>query len=279
MAGNGGHLAELMRAEGELLSSHDTHEMIGGRLGISPDVVRIYCNHLVQRSRLGGCTHAQPGHGKSEQQPSWDSWFAQQHQHHGQQYPAQQQRYGYQQPYGQQAYPGPGSGYSSGTQPRRGRRKGHWLRNTLAGIGAMFVAGLAIGTVASHHSRTSAAPSASTLAASPAASRGAASPASSNGNSAAADACTSRPDASGDIYVRTIEPGEAPQAQELGGEWGWDYSTGKCLTSVQFMIAGAPQGAGTCTQVGYVADNPGYDANAASAPPLQELAAETGPAC
>jgi hypothetical protein len=76
-----------------------------------------------------------------------------------------------------------------------------------------------------------------------------------------------------------VTPGISPQAQELGGEWTWDYSLNKCLTSVQMMIATAPQTAGNCTQVGYVADNPGYDVNAASAPPLEDVVAETGPAC
>jgi hypothetical protein len=92
-------------------------------------------------------------------------------------------------------------------------------------------------------------------------------------------ACDARGFASGDIYVRIITPGLAPVAQELGGEWVWDVATGKCLTSVQMTIATAPQTAGNCTQVGYVADNPGYDVNAATAPPLKDVADESGPAC
>jgi hypothetical protein len=76
-----------------------------------------------------------------------------------------------------------------------------------------------------------------------------------------------------------IQPGISPQAQELGGEWNWDYITDKCLTSVQFMIAAAPHTPGTCTQVGYVADNPGYNVNATSAPALKNVVAQTGPAC
>jgi hypothetical protein len=92
-------------------------------------------------------------------------------------------------------------------------------------------------------------------------------------------ACGNRPDASGDIYVRMIQPGISPQAQELGGEWSWDYTTNKYLTSVQLMIATAPHTPGTCTQVGYVADNPGYNVNAASALPLKNVVAQTGPAC
>jgi hypothetical protein len=103
--------------------------------------------------------------------------------------------------------------------------------------------------------------------------------ASSRAVSAAENACDSRPDASGDMYVRIIAPGVPPQAQELGGEWRWDSATGKCLTSVQLMIATAPMSSGDCTQVGYVADNPGYDVNAVSAPPLKHVVAQKGPAC
>jgi hypothetical protein len=76
-----------------------------------------------------------------------------------------------------------------------------------------------------------------------------------------------------------ITPGLPAQTQELGGEWGWDYTTNKCLTSVQFMVATADLAAGNCTQVGYVADNPGYDLNATPARPLKNVAAEAGPAC
>jgi hypothetical protein len=76
-----------------------------------------------------------------------------------------------------------------------------------------------------------------------------------------------------------ITPGVPPQAQELGGEWRWDNATNKCLTSVQLIIATAPLSAGNCTQVGYVADNPGYDPNANVAAPLKHVAAQAGPAC
>lgn len=95
----------------------------------------------------------------------------------------------------------------------------------------------------------------------------------------AADTCDNRPLASGDIYVRMITPGVLTQAQELGGEWRWDNTTNKCLTSVQMMIATAPLTAGSCTQVGYVSDNPGYDPNATPAKPLKHVAAQAGPAC
>jgi hypothetical protein len=95
----------------------------------------------------------------------------------------------------------------------------------------------------------------------------------------ASDACYRRKPASGDIYVRMTVPGLAAQAQELGGEWTWDSTLRKCLTSVQMIIATAPTEAGNCTQAGYVADNPGYDPNATPARRLQNVAAQAGPAC
>ena len=91
--------------------------------------------------------------------------------------------------------------------------------------------------------------------------------------------CDDRKNASGDIYVRMKTRGTATVAQELGGEWRWDYSTGKCLTSVQLMIATAPQVPGSCTWVGYVADNRGYHVNATPARPLRNVAASSGSAC
>jgi hypothetical protein len=109
----------------------------------------------------------------------------------------------------------------------------------------------------------------------------AASPASaaSKAIAAAEEACEKRGFSSGDVYLRMTQPGEAPVAQQLGGEWEWDYITDKCLTAVQWDIATAPRSAGNCTQVGYVADNPGYDVNATVAPPLMHVVAQAGPAC
>ena len=173
------------------------------------------------------------------------------------------------QPYGQQAVP------PSGSQS--------WLRRhkvlaVLGGIlGLWVLAGIA--TAALSGGGHPAAPAATQLATTKATARPKVSHAPKARTRSAQDACEARPLASGDIYVRMITPGEAPIAQELGGEWGWDYTTDKCLTSVQFIIATAPQTSGNCTQVGYVADNPGYDPNATPAAPLAELAAESGPAC
>jgi hypothetical protein len=95
----------------------------------------------------------------------------------------------------------------------------------------------------------------------------------------AAEACGNRPSASGNIYVRTIAPGMLPEVQELTGGWGWDSTTNKCVTSLQYAIANAPQATGYCTQVAYVADNPGFHAHGASAPRLKHVVAQTGPGC
>ena len=103
--------------------------------------------------------------------------------------------------------------------------------------------------------------------------------ASANTTEAAEDTCITRPSASGDIYVRTITPGASPHTRRLGGTWGWDRATSKCLTSVQWAVATASQKTGNCTQVGYVANNPGYDLNATTAPALAHVAGQAGPAC
>ena len=116
LSGDGGHLADMMRAEAELLSSHDTHQVIAGRLGISLDMVQIWCKHLVQRSRLGRCTHVQHADGKSEQRTS--DWFGQQNQshHQGPEYsPTQQQPT--RQPHGKQPRQPSFTPYSQEPQP------------------------------------------------------------------------------------------------------------------------------------------------------------------
>jgi hypothetical protein len=100
-----------------------------------------------------------------------------------------------------------------------------------------------------------------------------------SGITQAEKACPRRSVASGGIYVRMVRQGASAHAKRLAAEWGWDYSAGKCLTSMQMAIATAPQSAGDCTQVGYVTRNRAYDAKARSASPLPHVAAEAGPAC
>jgi len=146
----------------------------------------------------------------------------------------------------------------------------HRLLNVLAGTG--IVACLAACGSPATSSSTPTAPSSS-------ASQVSTSAAPAKALAKAEDACGKRPLASGDIYVRMIQPGQAPVAQELGGEWEWNAALGKCLTSVQMIIATAPRIAGTCTQVGYIADNPGYNPDADVAAPLKHVAAQVGPAC
>jgi hypothetical protein len=140
-----------------------------------------------------------------------------------------------------------------------------WLRT-----GATFAGVLLLGGCAGGGSAGGASPSSSVR---PTAS------ASSRSISDAENSCDKRGFASGDIYVRMITPGLSPQAQELGGEWTWNATLQKCETSVQMTISTAPLTTGNCTQVGYVADNPGYDPNATPAAPLKSVAAQAGPAC
>jgi hypothetical protein len=92
-------------------------------------------------------------------------------------------------------------------------------------------------------------------------------------------ACAERPPGSGRIYVRTVTPGGSPQVKRLSGDRRWDSASGQCLTSLQLALAAAVPGAGHCTQVGYVIDNPGYDLKATPARPLAHVAAHAGSAC
>ena len=91
-------------------------------------------------------------------------------------------------------------------------------------------------------------------------------------------ACERRP-ASGDILLRMLVPTLGWQAQRLGGEWSWNATLRKCLTSAEMMIATAPTEAGNCTQVAYASTNPGYNPDATPAPPLKKVIAQAGPGC
>ncbi len=244
------------------------------------------------------------------EQPPWNPYG----QHEPNQWQGQppfrsQQPYGQQQPFPDRPpYQGtpygqpyqPGQLHSQQTWPTAGHRRRSprksWPRRhkVLTGLGVLVALIIIGGIATAAGGRNQASPSAPAVAETSAAASATSSPTAKTIRSpavsaasshkrktiqAAADACDNRPDASGDVYVRMIVPGLSPQAQELGGEWRWDYSINKCLTSVQLTIATAPHSAGTCTQVGYVADNPGYYVNAASAPPLENVVAQTGPSC
>lgn len=189
---------------------------------------------------------------------------------------------------------GPQRGYMPppGQGPRKSWPRRHKVLTALVGVTGFFIVLGAAGAAASgggHQAAPAAAPATTAAAAQQATTKAAATPTASARPKVsrapkarirdAEDACYARSMASGDIYVRMIVPGLAPVAQELGGEWVWDVSTGKCLTSAQMAIATAPQVPGNCTQVGYAADNPGYDPNATPAAPLEKVTAESGPAC
>jgi hypothetical protein len=167
---------------------------------------------------------------------------------------------------------GPPSGYATpqAPPPRRAPRKRLRKRNAVL---LAIAAGLLIGIIASAVNGNS--KPAKSLATD--ASSATTTPASATAK--AEDACQKRPPDSGDIYVRMLSTGGSPRAQRLGGGWAWNHVSNKCLTSVQMVLATAPQSVGNCTQVGYVADNPGYDPNASPAAPLAHVTARVGPAC
>ena len=91
--------------------------------------------------------------------------------------------------------------------------------------------------------------------------------------------CEGRPDASGDILVRVTTNGQPAVTQQLGGAWTWNTRTHRCDTPVQAVLSTASGNAGSCTQVAYVATNPGYRMSAAPAPPLRKIVATKGRAC
>src|SRR5579862_2975923 len=160
--------------------------------------------------------------------------------------------------------------------PRSARRKPPRRRDViLAAIAVLFV----IGVIANALGGGKHANTAVNAATATATSSHPASSASPNATVKAEAVCERRGLASGDIYVRRLSPGTQWRARERGGEWVWNASLGKCLTSVQMAIATAPLSAGNCTQVGYKGDNPGYDPNATVAAPLMRIVAQAGPAC
>jgi hypothetical protein len=184
-------------------------------------------------------------------------------------------------PAGQQGAPPPGYTPMQAPPPRRPHRKPPKKRNVvLLSVAGLFVVGVIAAAVNSggKPAKTLAATASSSAAARASSSAAARASAAAVASSKAVAACAKRPPASGDILVRTVTPGGSPQARQLGDKWAWDRASSKCLTSVQMVLATAPSGAGNCTQVGYVADNPGYDPNATAAP-LPHVAAHAGPAC
>lgn len=217
--------------------------------------------------RQGGYHREQP----QGQQPPWDSYPPTGHPPSG--YP----------PRGQRGAPPSGYGIPQVPPRRRAPRKRSRKLNAFllfcAGIFVIGVIASALGNGNGNSPKSAAAVVSSGHSAKASSRSGSQASAASKAIAAAEKACQKRGFSSGDIYLRMIQPGEAPVAQQLGGEWEWDNTTDKCLTAVQWDIATAPRSAGSCTQVGYVTDNPGYDANATVAPPLTHVVAQAGPAC
>ena len=193
-------------------------------------------------------------------------------------------------PMGQRGTPATGPAVPQMPPRRRIIRKEAHARNlTLLAIAAVLLIGGIAGVLGGKQANTAAtAPTPTTAVSHTAQPSSAAKPksfptpkssATPNATAKAEAACDKRGFASGDIYVRMLSPGIQWTAQQLGGEWIWNDSLDKCLTSVQLMIATAPLSAGNCSQVGYVANNPGYNPNATVAAPLTHVAAQAGPAC
>lgn len=77
-----------------------------------------------------------------------------------------------------------------------------------------------------------------------------------------------------DYIIRTVWPPLAPSADEIGNT---DYAT--CTSSLGDFDATAGQAAGECTTIALASDNPGYNVNAAPAPPLNDVIESAGPGC
>lgn len=77
-----------------------------------------------------------------------------------------------------------------------------------------------------------------------------------------------------DYIVRTVEPGSAPQAQEIG-----NVDLANCASALSDFAATAGQAAGECTTIALASQNPGYNADASPAPPLRHVIQAAGPGC
>jgi hypothetical protein len=77
-----------------------------------------------------------------------------------------------------------------------------------------------------------------------------------------------------DVYVWYKVPGTQDSAQELG-----EADLANCTTTVENIVSTAPTGAGYCTQIGWVDQNSGYNANADVASPIPNIIDEVGGSC
>lgn len=94
--------------------------------------------------------------------------------------------------------------------------------------------------------------------------------------SAAASACEGRPQTP-QVLVWYRDPGVPDSAQELGGEWS--MVAGKCVDSMDWVMATSPKGPEYCTEVEWASSQPEYNTNADPAPPLKDVVEEVGGAC
>ena len=95
----------------------------------------------------------------------------------------------------------------------------------------------------------------------------------------AAAACYAKPRNHPDILVREKDPTLPYTAQQLGGNFTYNYRTNTCQDGITFVLSGVSDQPGYCVQVAEASDNPGYNPDASPAPRLKKVVASKGSAC
>lgn len=90
--------------------------------------------------------------------------------------------------------------------------------------------------------------------------------------------CVRRSGNPGEIYVwSSYGNDQPPDAMRLGAGYVWDFGEKECVTTTEFALRTVPVSmSGYCSQVGKVADNPGYRVNARPAPRLSNVIGQRG---
>ena len=92
-------------------------------------------------------------------------------------------------------------------------------------------------------------------------------------------ACDAKPSNYPDILVREKDPTRPYAAQQLGGNYAYNYRTNKCEDGVTYALSTVADLPGYCVQVAEASDNPGYNPDASPAPRLKKVVASKGSAC
>lgn len=90
-------------------------------------------------------------------------------------------------------------------------------------------------------------------------------------------ACQRRKGNPGEIYVwNSYGNDQSPDAIRLGAGYVWDFGDRICITSTQFALDSNPGLPGYCTEVGKVANNPGYRVNERPAARIPNILGQAG---